>query len=85
MAESESISTSTPPVGGGWHCHGCGKWIPQDILHTCNGWQNATPQWWGGITELTGQRIAAALERIAGAVEASRGPTIPTSEGGENG
>ena len=49
----------------GYTCR-CGAWVPNGLFHQCYA---ADTNQWSQISELTQQRIAAALERIAASLE----------------
>ena len=61
------------PTTGGYQCSQCGEWVTGS--HTCIPLQPGTAKityTWGTPTDL--QRIAAALERIAEALEKMKSP-----------
>jgi hypothetical protein len=70
------MSTYTFPhtisIGGGWTCQQCGYWVPSGSTHYCPSairWMNPPPP----PTPTAVDRIAAALERIAKALEQQTG------------
>lgn len=54
---------------GGWTCPACKAWVQNGAMHSCSNpvWQNP-PQ----VFDPAHARIAAALERIAAALEAGK-------------
>lgn len=72
MSDTSKIE-ATYPMGSGWRCSFCQMWVPQGVVHLCQQQPpTATPFPQVTVNDATQLRIAAALERIAAALELDR-------------